>query len=228
VEHIDPSVHITKKGNNMPFHPLPPQQCSLTPEQLAAQLRQDIRFQGFALRHGTGNKQPNWAYTAGLFRPASIDTDPRPELLISGLPMEAHVQWLLTIGFQIQGPPSRKAQEAEKAFFTQHPSSRDKPAIYPPGGRQFEPGRVYRDVATKNLPLCFGEVEPRYYAEYVPQTRVYYTHSLFPLYQVVWSDAYGYFPWDWCFDPALKGRQRILFDPARYLPLREDVEEKGV
>src|SRR5690242_1760705 len=69
---------------------------------LQQHIRESIRLQGFAIRHVLASPQePAFSYTVGLHRPGSR----RPEIVISGLSPQTRVDWLLDIGFRIQGPP---------------------------------------------------------------------------------------------------------------------------
>ena len=71
------------------------------------------------------------------------------------------------------------------------------------------------------MPTCFGEVGRHYYEDYVGQAQVFHKTPAFPVLQVVWLDTQGHFPFEPFFEYRFQGKQHILFDPKRYLPLRE-------
>jgi hypothetical protein len=45
------------------------------------------------------------------------------------------------------------------------------------------------------IPCCFVEVAARYYHDYVGFARWYYRRRHFPLYQIVWPNNDGHYPW---------------------------------
>jgi Domain of unknown function (DUF4262) len=172
-----------------------------------------VRYQGFALFHGRAAARGGWTHTIGLYDPASG----RPELFICGLTTALRVHWLLDLGLQMKGPPSREALQEEAR-------GRGIPIAelgYPPGGRVFEPGRIYR-LAQGDLPGCFGRVEPRYYEEYLWHACAYHGHAGFAALQYVFSDPAGRFPWREDCDPRTRRAQVVLFDPQQDLPLLEE------
>lgn len=194
-----------------------------TREARSTLLRQQMVQQGFAILHETQGTHPGWAYTVGLFRAATINEEPAPELLISGLSMVQHTQWLLTLGSEILGRSQPEISSSEATSLLEPMGAQALLSLS--DGRRFATGVIYRNLAGSRLAVCFGEVEPRYYAPYAPQAYIYHQHRMFPLLQLVWADKRGYFPWEpRYFDPKLQGLQRLLFDPARYLPLREASE----
>lgn len=191
-----------------------PRHCHVSMEELQRQIRESIGFQGFAIRNVlSSNNHPEFTYTVGLHLPGSE----RPELFISGLSRAARVQWILHLGFLIQGPPPlegymRKARQQGISV---------KDFRFPPGGKVFKSGVCYRDLAEGDFPTCFGEVERRYYHHHFGQAIVFHGTHNFPVLQVVWSDTKGHFPWDPQFEARFRGQQRLLFSPQRYLPLKQ-------
>lgn len=169
-----------------------------------------VRYQGFALFHGRAATGGGWTHTIGLYDQASD----RPELFICGLTIELRVGWLLDLGFQMKGPPSQEAL-GEEARERGIPVAELR---YPPGGKVFEPGRIYR-LAQGDLPGCFGRVEPRYYATFLWHACAYHGHANFPALQYVFSDPAGWFPWREECEPRTRRAQVLLFDPQQYLPL---------
>jgi hypothetical protein len=172
-----------------------------------------VRYQGFALFHGRAASGGGWTHTIGLYDAATG----RPELFLCGLTIQLRVHWLLDLGFQWKGPPSREAIEDEAR-------ARGVPVTrvwYPPGGRVFEPGRIYR-FAQGDLPGCFGRVDRRYYEEFLWHACAYHGHAEFPVLQYVFSDPSGWFPWQDECEPRTRSAQVLLFDPQQYLPLRDE------
>jgi Domain of unknown function (DUF4262) len=51
------------------------------------------------------------------------------------------------------------------------------------------------DYLLLGIPCRFLEVLPRYYSDYVGFARWYYRKRDFPLYQIVWSNDLGDYPW---------------------------------
>ncbi len=182
-------------------------------EELQRQIRESITLQGFAIRHVTSfGKHPEFSYTVGLHTRGST----KPELFMSGLSRETRVHWMLHLGFLIQGPPPLETQQR---------MARDEgipvgKLVFPPGGRVFQPGVRYTDLAGNGLPTCFGEVEPQYYDEHFGQAIVFHGTQTFPVLQVIWCDTHGRFLFGPDFEYRFKDKQRLLFDSQRYLPLR--------
>lgn len=192
----------------------------LSMDTLQRHIRESITLQGFAIRHVTSfGRHPEFSYTVGLYTPGST----KPELFISGLSRTTRVYWLLHLGFLIQGPPSLAAQQRlAKAQGVPRES-----LVFPQGGYVFQPGVCYTNLAENGLPTCFGEVEPCYYHDYFGQAIVFHGTQTFPVLQMVWSDTQGCFPFEQHFERRFQGKQRLLFDPQRYLPLREMESEEG-
>jgi hypothetical protein len=183
-----------------------------SPSELLKQIQEGIALQGFALRHVLASENmPAFSYTVGLHVPGSQ----KPELFLSGLSIPFCVHWLLDLGFRVQGPPplatrQRMAREQHVPLET---------LVFPPEGQLFLPGVRYNDLAGNDLPLCFGEVERRFSDEFFGQAIAFHRTRDFPVLQIVWTDRQGRFPWDDGFEPRFEGKQRLLFDPQRYLPL---------
>jgi hypothetical protein len=116
----------------------------------------------------------------------------------------------------MKGPPSLAAQlaEARARGVSQAVLS------FPPGSMVFQTGRRYQP-AQGNLPGCFGLVEQHHYNDYFGQAIAYHGKANFPMLQFVWSDRRGIFPFEEGYDPHLRDRQELLFDPQQYLPLKE-------
>ncbi len=181
---------------------------------LQREIREGIALQGFAIRHvASSDAEPEFTYTVGLHASGST----RPELFMSGLWREIRVQWMLRLGFLIQGPPSLETQR--RMALAQ--GVRVESLTFPGGGQVFQPGIRYPDLAGNGLPTCFGEVEPQHYESYFGQALVFHGTSAFPVLQIVWPDTQGRFPFEPSFERRFQGKQRVLFDPQRYLPLRE-------
>lgn len=181
---------------------------------LQKEIQEGIVLQGFAIRHViSSSTEPEFTYTVGLHLPGST----RPELFMSGLSRETRVQWMLHLGFLVQGPPPLEAlRRMALAQGVQVES-----LTFPVGGQAFQPGIRYPDLAGNGLPTCFGEVDQRYYEDYFGQALVFHKTAEFPMLQVVWPDTQGHFPFEPFFERCFQERQRLLFDPQCYLPLRE-------
>jgi hypothetical protein len=136
---------------------------------------------------------------------------------MSGLSRETRVQWMLHLGFLIQGPPPLEIQQ--RMALTQ--GVQVESLTFPVGGQAFQPGVRYPDLAGNGLPTCFGEVEQQYYESYFGQALAFHGTAAFPVLQVVWPDAQGCVPFEPTDLRRFQGKQRLLFDPQRYLPLRE-------
>lgn len=183
-------------------------------QELQAQIRAGIALQGFALRHVLASEhEPAFSYTVGLSAPGSS----RPEILISGLSVEARATWLLEIGFQIQGPPPL----ATRRQMARVQGVALDALTFPPGGAAFHPGKRYGDLAESGLPLCFGEITPEYYETHLGQAIAFHRTTAFPVLQLIWSDPRGAFPWEKAYEARMRKAQRLLCDPQRFLPLRD-------
>jgi hypothetical protein len=182
-------------------------------DQLQREIQEGIALQGFAIRHVISPAtEPEFTYTVGLHLPGST----RPELFMSGLSRETRVEWMLHLGFLIQGPPPLATQQ-QMARAQGVPLEK---LAFPKGGQVFQPGVRYPDLAGNGLPSCFGEVEQRYYEAYFGQAMVFHGTQAFPVLQVVWPDTQGRFPFEQHFERRFQHMQRVLFDPQRYLPLK--------
>ena len=199
----------------MPHHDPYQHQCRhYSMEQLQQQIRQDIGRQTFSIRHVLSDGvHPEFTYTVGLHGPDS----PFPELFMSGLRVETRVGFMLSLGFTMKGPPPLEVRQ--KMAWDNSVSVAD--LTFPPGGVVFEPGKMYREYSDNELPMCFGQVEQRYYEDLLGQAVVFHGHAAFPALQMVWSDRAGHFPWDQDYDPRPRFKQQLLFDPRQYLPLKE-------
>jgi hypothetical protein len=168
-------------------------------------------LQGFAVRHVLASEQaPAFSYTVGLHTPGSQ----KPEVVISGLKTESRVDWLLAIGFRIQGPPPLKTrQQMAKAQGVSLET-----LVFPPGGAVFQPGERYRDLAGNGLSTVFAEVGREGMESHLGQAMVFHQSQAFPVLQLVWPDPHGFFPWEETFDPRFHSKQQLLFDPHRLFP----------
>ena len=64
--------------------------------------------------------------------------------------------------------------------------------------------------------IChFIEVYPRYYPDYVGFARRYYRKRTFPLYQIVWPNDDGHYPWDEAAPHGFKEWQPLLGSPSQ-------------
>lgn len=184
-------------------------------EELQREIQESRDLQGFAIRHvvSAGN-EPEFTYTVGLHTPGSS----KPELFMSGLTRETRVHWMLHLGFLIQGPPplhvQRRMAQAQRVL--------RESLTFPPGGQVFLPGVRYRGLAGTALPTCFFEVEQQYYEGYFGQALVFHGTPSFPVLQVVWPDTRGRFVFEQGFERRFQDKQHLLFDPQRYLPLRDE------
>jgi hypothetical protein len=150
---------------------------------LQKEIQEGIALQGFAIRHVVSPDEPEFTYTVGLHLPGST----RPELFMSGLSRETRVQWMIHLGFLIQGaPPLETLQRMAVARRVPVES-----LTFPVGGQVFQPGVRYPDLAGNGLTTCFGEVDKRYYEDYFGQALVFHKTAAFPVLQVVWSDTQG-------------------------------------
>jgi Domain of unknown function (DUF4262) len=187
-----------------------------TMNELLQQIREGIALQGFAIRHVLPSSSwPAYTYTVGLHQAGTSV----PELVISGLSTETRVAWMLELGFQIKGPPPLATQQQmEKAL------APGQTLAFPPGGRVFQPGVIYRDLADNGLPACFGVVLPQSYEASFGQALAFHGTSAFPVLQMIWSDTRGTFPWEPSFEQRFQGQQQLLCDPSRFLPLKKETD----
>lgn len=63
------------------------------------------------------------------------------------------------------------------------------------------------------LQCHFIEVNPRYYADYVGFALWHYRKRRFPLYQIIWPNEEGLYPWDESASDAFKEWQPVLGSP---------------
>jgi hypothetical protein len=120
---------------------------------------------------------------------------------------------------KIKGPPPLATQQQmEKAL------APGQTLAFPPGGRVFQPGVIYRDLADNGLPACFGVVLPQSYEASFGQALAFHGTSAFPVLQMIWSDTRGTFPWEPSFEQRFQGQQQLLCDPSRFLPLKEETD----
>lgn len=188
---------------------------------LQREIEEGIALQGFAIRHVLPlGGEPEFSYTVGLHAKGTS----RPELFMSGLSRQTRVEWMLHLGFLIQGPPPAYTQ----LRMAQAQGVPVEALAFPAGGRVFQPGVRYLDLSDTELPTCFGEVEQQHYEAYFGQAIVFHGTAAFPVLQVVWPDPQGYFPWDQRVGPEYQHGQRLLFDPQRLLPLGEAGREEGL
>ena len=76
----------------------------------------------------------------------------------------------------------------------------------------FEPDRIYTGTGIlDNLPVYFGSVAPTFYEEYVGLALRWHQTRTFPLFQLVWPDPDGHFPWQPGYDERLRQDQPLLF-----------------
>src|SRR5262249_25391357 len=77
------------------------------------------------------------------------------------------------------------------------------------GGRRFEAGKRYDDIAS-GAPLAFLAVAERHYRAYLGYARWFYRGSDFPVLQCVWPDKAHRFPWEDGYDGDCFALQRLL------------------
>lgn len=172
-----------------------------------------VDYQGFALFHGA-NPSVEWTSTIGLARTEAQS----PEFLISGGSKLFRINWLLSFGFEVNGPPSPSALRDEAR-------ARGIPVrelYYPSGGKVYEPGRIYRMARARSVLCCLGEVEKQYYESFLRHAVAFHREANFPTFQIVVSNEVGDFPWNEGATSELWRKQRLLFAPQRYLPLKEE------
>ena len=76
-------------------------------------------------------------------------------------------------------------------------------------GRRFVAGER-TDGVLAGYPAVLVAVEPRFYREYFGYARWFYRGSNFPVFQIVWPDRDGRFPWDEGYPAPLFWQQRVL------------------
>ena len=77
------------------------------------------------------------------------------------------------------------------------------------GGQRFEDGGVYPDIL-EGFDVCFRQVPPARYPEYLGYGRWFYKGDDFPVLQCVWPDRQGRFPWDPGAPEGFRARQPVL------------------
>lgn len=88
-----------------------------------------------------------------------------PEVILIGLPWEVSYRFVNDIGSAVKG------------------------------GRSYEAGRVYGDLAV-DYPSTFLAVNRNHYKEYMGTAGWFYRGWNFPAVQMVWCDRDGHWPWD--------------------------------
>jgi len=63
------------------------------------------------------------------------------------------------------------------------------------------------------IPCHFLEVNPRYYSDYVGFALWYYRKRKFPLFQIIWPDREGIYPWHPRAPKSVKEWQPVLGEP---------------
>jgi hypothetical protein len=64
-------------------------------------------------------------------------------------------------------------------------------------------------------PCLFREVQPRYYSDYVGFALWFYRKRRFPLYQIIWPNNEGLYPWNPKASKAFKDWQPVLTAQAK-------------
>ncbi|HEX4613052.1 MAG TPA: DUF4262 domain-containing protein [Urbifossiella sp.] len=83
------------------------------------------------------------------------------------------------------------------------------------GGDRFDPGEPTEGVIER-FPVWFVPVEQAHYRDYLGYANWYYGSTDYPVFQCVWPDGAGRFPWDAGVSPGLRTRQPVLGPaPAR-------------
>lgn len=78
-------------------------------------------------------------------------------------------------------------------------------------GRVFEAGKEY-DGILRDLTVYFGRVEKRYYNDHFGQAQMYHgSEAGFEVWQLVWPDTFGKFPWQQGFEEKFSKAQPLLF-----------------
>lgn len=195
----------------MSYDPLEYHPRHYSMDELQQQIREGIALQGFAIRHVLSDGiHPPFSYTVGLYEAHA----PFPELVISGLSMVTRNGFLLQLGYAMKGPPSPQVRRA----MAQELGVRKKDLRIPSGGIRLSPGKIYRQFTGNGLPMCFAQVEQRYYLDLFGQAVVFHGHEHFPVFQMVWSDRQGIFPWAPSYERGPRFKQQLFFDPWTSLP----------
>ena len=66
------------------------------------------------------------------------------------------------------------------------------------------------DTLLPSIACHFTQVADRHYPDYVGFARWYYRRRQFPLYQIVWPNNDGHYPWSFCATKAFKEWQPVL------------------
>jgi hypothetical protein len=104
-----------------------------------------------------------------------------PEVLLFGLPLDTCMRAVNVIGIDVQS------------------------------GMRFESGRVYDGILQRPHRVCFREVDRTHYRDFVGYALWFYEADPFPMYQCIWSDELGRFPWDHGCRPYCREGQPMLF-----------------
>ena len=78
-------------------------------------------------------------------------------------------------------------------------------------GRAFEAGKEY-DGILQDLSVYFGRVEKQHYDDHFGQAINYHRGFDFAVWQLVWPDTAGRFPWQDGFEERLREAQPLLFE----------------
>src|SRR6266566_9678904 len=158
------------RKDKMSYDPLEYHPRHYSMDELQQQIREGIVLQGFAIRHVLSDGiHPPFSYTVGLYEAHA----PFPELVISGLSMVTRNGFLLQLGYAMKGPPSPQVRRA----MAQELGVRKKDLRIPSGGIRLSPGKIYRQFTGNGLPMCFAQVEQRYYLDLFGQAVVFHGHE---------------------------------------------------
>jgi hypothetical protein len=81
-------------------------------------------------------------------------------------------------------------------------------------GRTFELGTDYHDIFADEVPCQFKAVHRSQYEQYVCFSTWFYEATDFPVWQCIWPDRDGIYPWLQDCNPEVAHLQPLLFTPV--------------
>ncbi len=82
-------------------------------------------------------------------------------------------------------------------------------------GRKFDLDTDYADILANNVKCCFRAVHLSQYSEYVCWAQWFYEQDAFPVWQCLWPDKGGHYPWDVACHAEVAKLQPSLYKPSR-------------
>lgn len=79
-------------------------------------------------------------------------------------------------------------------------------------GRMFQCGVPEYEVIQNRVPVYFLEVDPDLAKVYATFADRYYEHENFPLWQIIWPDKNGRFPWEAAYEGDLRWQPDLTTD----------------